>query len=230
MVTYYKVGGCVRDALLGINSKDIDYAVEAESYEAMKEDLLSKGTVIFQERPEFFAIRGRHPEWGPVDFTLCRKEGFYSDNRHPDSVEIGTIYDDLSRRDFTVNAIALPETGTFIDPFHGVDDLMENILRPVGEAEDRFREDPLRMLRAVRFSIVRGFWLSENITSIFENRWDIVKTLETVSIERVYEELKQCFEKSTVDTLRFFRDYPLLKRTVFYDIGLGLTPVIRNDS
>lgn len=224
MINYYKVGGCVRDELLGVRSKDIDFAVEAPSYEAMKEDLLSKGTIIWQERPEFFAIRGKHPEWGPVDFTLCRKEGFYSDNRHPDSVEVGTIYDDLARRDFTVNAIAWKD-GVFIDPHNGTKDLANMHLRCVGNTRDRFEEDPLRILRAVRFHLVRGFALDNEIETQFNN-YDLIHKLLTIPLERVYEEVRKCYDHNSWKTLQFFHKHYLLELAIFDNMGLALTPRI----
>src|SRR5689334_19330699 len=99
-VKLYKVGGYVRDQVLGLKSKDIDYAVEAESYDAMKNHLIEKGAKIYLEQPQYFTIRGKLND-EDADFVLCRKEGKYSDGRRPDTVEIGTIYDDLARRDFT---------------------------------------------------------------------------------------------------------------------------------
>jgi len=223
MITYYKVGGCVRDELLGVRSKDIDFAVEAESYEAMRDDILSQGMVIFQERPEFFSIRARHPILGGVDYTLCRKEGFYSDNRHPDNVEVGTIYDDLARRDFTVNAIAKDENGYFIDPHGGSADLANNVLRCVGNTEQRFNEDPLRILRAVRFHIVRGFTLHRDIDNILYSNVEILNKLRTVSTERIYEELQKCFVHDSWGTLQFFRENFYLEKIIFMD-GIELRP------
>lgn len=225
MVTYYTVGGFVRDEILGVKSKDIDFAVEANSYEEMKEDILQKGMVIFQERPEYFAIRARHPTLGGADFTLCRKDGFYSDNRRPDSVEIGTIYDDLARRDFTINAIAKTEDGEYIDPHQGIIDINRRLLRCVGDTEDRFSEDPLRMLRAIRFHIVRGFNLTQEIDYLLRHS-KFIRLLDTVPVERKYEELKKCFEYDTLETLEFLSDRPYLQIHLFENARLGLEPVI----
>ncbi len=222
MITYYKVGGCVRDEILGIRSKDIDYAVENATYDEMRADILyTRNGTIFQERPEFLSIRARIPETGPADFTLCRIDGFYSDARHPDEVHVGNIYQDLSRRDFTVNAIAKNEaTGEWIDPYNGRIDLEKNLLRCVGNAEDRFTEDPLRLLRAIRFHIVRGFELDAEIYyllghSVFPQK------LYDVTRERIYEELKKCFEHDSWKTLMFFRERPYLEQIIFKN-GLKL--------
>lgn len=223
MIKYYTVGGAVRDELLGIKSKDIDFAVEAESYEAMREDILGNGMTIFQERPEYLAIRARHPIHGGVDFTLCRKDGFYSDSRHPDTVQIGTIYDDLARRDFTVNAIAKTETGHLIDPHGGQKDLTNMVLRAVGTPLDRFTEDPLRLLRAVRFHIVRGFELDEEIKDILFG-YAIVNKLHTVRKERIYEELIRCFEHDSWGTLKFFQEFWMVEQVIFRDIGIRVSP------
>lgn len=219
---YYFVGGYVRDELLGIKSKDIDFAVEAPSYEAMREDILARGAVIFQERPEFLSIRARDPIVGPVDYTVTRKDGFYSDARHPDIVHIGTIYEDLARRDFTINAIARDEaTGEIIDPHCGQRDLVNKLLRTVGKAEDRFTEDPLRVLRAMRFHITKGFDLHEDIREEF---WNI--DLMELPLERIYEELRKCFEFDTHATLQFLHDYFNIEATIFNTMGLKLEPVI----
>ena len=105
-VKYYQVGGSVRDLYLHKTSKyaDIDYAVEAESYEQMRTAVLESGHRICHEKPEFFSLRAVHPLTREVvDYTLCREDGTYSDHRHPDQVQIGTIMTDLSRRDFTIN-------------------------------------------------------------------------------------------------------------------------------
>jgi len=231
MVEYYKVGGYVRDLLLGVKSKDIDYAVEAESYNEMREDLLKKGVRIFQERPKFFSIRGSHPQYGGVDYTLCRKDGFYSDGRRPDSVESGTIYDDLARRDFTINAIALYEGAkegwvAYIDPHKGREDIENMYLQCVGDTYERFTEDPLRILRAVRFHLTKGFILSLDIEEAFADQKLLTKLVETTAIERVYEEVYKCFLYDSWKTLMFFRYHRPLENTVFLDIGLGLSPKI----
>lgn len=223
MVKYYRVGGSVRDSLLGIKSKDIDFAVEATSYQEMIDDLKRQGVFIYQERPEFFAVRGNHPQWGPVDFTLCRTDGFYSDYRHPDSVQIGTIYEDLARRDFTVNAIAIDEDGNYIDPHDGRRDLKDNLLRCVGLTSERFSEDPLRILRAVRFHIVRGFNLDAYITYDLAHSL-VPEGLKTVSKERIYEELNKCFTHDSWKTIQFFHSRPYLEKMLFKEIGIKLAP------
>jgi hypothetical protein len=174
---------------------------------------------VFLEKPEFFTIRAMWNK-GPCDFVLCRKEGAYSDFRHPEKVEIGTILDDLARRDFTVNAIAKDMgTGQIIDPFDGRSDIEKKIIRCVG-GTDRLFEDPLRMLRAIRFSITKGFDVEDEIFSIWSGQlsddavWqggvhDNLRTPElvekfkaSVSSERTREELLRCFEFSTVKTLQ----------------------------
>jgi tRNA nucleotidyltransferase (CCA-adding enzyme) len=141
MIELYEVGGCVRDSLLGIDSKDIDFTVIAPSYEDMREFLTDAGFEIFLETPEYFTIRARFPKvvthdaiptrfvrtkkLPTADFVLARKEGAYSDGRRPDEVQMGTLLDDLSRRDFTMNAMARDRDGRLIDPFGGQQDVKE---------------------------------------------------------------------------------------------------------
>jgi len=143
----YQVGGSVRDILLTPNSipKDIDYAVEAESFEEMRETLIGRGFQIFLEKSEFLIIRAKCPRTNHVyDFSMCREDGVYSDARHPDTVTPCSIYTDLSRRDFTINAIAIDEDNQILDPHKGQEDIDTMTLRCVGVARDRLREDSLR--------------------------------------------------------------------------------------
>ncbi len=145
-ITLYKVGGCVRDKIMGIAPKDIDFTVECSSFAEMEEYIKKEGGVIYQSKPEFLTIRAK--VWGiNADFVCCRQEGNYSDGRRPDEVKIGTILQDLSRRDFSINSIAEKvvdgvDTGEYIDPYNGVGDIAKKIIRCVGKPEDRFNEDP----------------------------------------------------------------------------------------
>lgn len=123
-VKFYQVGGSVRDKIMGIKPHDIDFAIGAESFGAMREAILARGGKIFLEMEKFFTIRANLPELGSADFVLTRKDGSYSDGRRPDGVTVGTILDDLARRDFTMNAIAINvETGDILDPFDGTGDI-----------------------------------------------------------------------------------------------------------
>src|SRR5687768_7510936 len=116
-IQFFQVGGSVRDELLGKQSKDIDYAVEAPSYGAMREAIVERGGEIFQENEAFLTVRAKVPTLGACDYVLCRKDGTYDkDGRRPDFVEVGSLADDLARRDFTVNAMAKAEDGTLVDP------------------------------------------------------------------------------------------------------------------
>lgn len=225
MVKLYRVGGCVRDKILGIKSKDIDFAVEAKSFDEMRNHIISMGGKIFIEKPEYNTIRA-HLNGEDADFVLCRKDGKYSDGRRPDSVEIGTIFDDLARRDFTMNAIAEDvETGELIDPFGGVNDIKENLIRCVGNAKDRFSEDSLRMLRAIRFAITKNFRLDYMIVGMLNDE-EMCAKLQNVSPERIREELNKCFDKSTYQTLAYLHKFEFLEMFCFTR-GLKLTTTMK---
>ena len=211
---FYKVGGCVRDSILGVPSKDVDYAVECSSYEEMKQAIIDRGGVIFLEQPLYNTIRAKLGGEA-ADFVLTRKDGNYSDGRRPDFVEPGTIYDDLSRRDFTMNAIAIDEDGNCIDPYNGREDINKKLIRCVGDPKDRFSEDSLRLLRALRFHITKGFNLNHDIEIAFCYKSSYVDMLDNVSAERIAEELKRCFEYNTLATLDFFNRNLYLQTKVF---------------
>lgn len=206
-IRVFEVGGTIRDAFLGLNNKDRDFAVEAPSFEAMQEWVEAQATKVFLVKPEFLTIRALVPDEvtgkpDARDFVLCRKDGTYSDGRRPDAVEVGTIFDDLARRDFTVNAMAREVlSGNLVDPFGGEKDLDRRVLRCVGSAEERFGEDALRILRALRFSLTKGLTPDEDIQAVFQAAaW--AEHLSKVSVERIGDELDKCFKHDTPATLR----------------------------
>lgn len=184
----YIVGGCVRDSLLKKHPKDWDITTDS---------LPEKTMEIFKARG--FRVVETGLKHGTVtivinkigyEVTTFRIEGDYSDNRHPDYVSYTTsIKEDLSRRDFTVNAMAYNEDSGLIDYFGGTEDLNNKIIKTVGKAEDRFNEDALRMLRAVRFSSQLGFQLDTKdlFTSIKRN----AELIKNISQERIREELSK---------------------------------------
>jgi tRNA nucleotidyltransferase/poly(A) polymerase len=215
MPNFYLVGGAIRDELLGIKSSDNDFAVEANSYSEMRQAIIGKGGQIFLEKPEFFTIRAKVPNLGAADYVLCRKDGSYFDGRRPESVTVGTIYDDLARRDFSSGAIAQNvETGEIIDPFNGVADVKVGVLRCVGNPLDRFHEDGLRILRAFRFKITKGFHFDGGINKFLLNE-DVPSYLKGVSEERIRGELYKMFSFNTLHTLNVFYDYPILMEFLF---------------
>ena len=194
----YPVGGCVRDSLLGMQPDDWDMTTDAppEKVLAIFGDAahptgLRHGTVTV-------VSEGRN-----VEITTMRRDGTYRDNRHPENVMFtDRLEDDLSRRDFTVNAMALALNGTVIDPFGGRSDLRNRILRCVGDARTRFEEDALRILRLLRFAARLGFTVEPQTADAAREKREL---LRTVAAERVYAELNKllCGEYVTEVLLDF---------------------------
>lgn len=236
-VSLYEVGGCVRDALLGIPSKDIDFTVVASGgWQEMQAFLVDGGFTVWLEQPEYLTIRAKFPadyelvsgtnvDGLTADFVLARKEGCYSDGRRPDLVEPGTLEDDLRRRDFTVNAIAKSEDGQIIDLFGGMADLQQRQLRCVGSTEDRFREDSLRALRAIRFVVTKDMTMDESIISALDSDW-LPPLLSSVSVERRREELLRAFKHDTLKTFDLLCRHGRLMRVTCAD-GLWLAPSLK---
>lgn len=224
----YLVGGAVRDEIMGHKSKDLDYTVVLNDderelihqrmqspFDYMANTLVDKGYKIFVETPEHFTIRAQTPDRKETaDFVLARKEGPYSDGRRPDFVEVGTLLDDLSRRDFSINAIAKDTDGPLIDPFNGVQDIQNKIIRAVGDPFARFDEDALRMLRAVRFKVTKGFNLHHDIIQALHNEV-LLRKLALVSDERKREELNKMFKHDTLRSLNVLEAYRDLRDVVF---------------
>lgn len=230
-IRMFRVGGCVRDGLMGIPTKDIDFAVEAPSFEAMAEAVLARCTKVFTDNDgkfvgqDFFTIRGIDPELGAVDFTLCRSDGPSSDGRHPDFVLIGDIWDDLERRDFTVNALAMDDSGNILDPHGGQEDLNRRLLRFVGVPQDRLQEDALRAFRALRFAITKGFSMTEDtILALDEMQRD---DFDAVSTDRIRDEMHKMFATDTPATLSLFLHFQTMLEVAFAR-NIWLRPTTEN--
>lgn len=227
---FFLVGGSVRDSLLGVKAKDQDFVVLANSFDAMREEILSNGGTIFLESPKYLTIRGTLPNYGAADFVLPRSDGVYSDNRRPDSTEIADdLYSDSCRRDCTINAMYKNlETGEILDFHYGRDDLSRGIIRAVGKPEDRIKEDSLRLLRFFRLSITKNFKLDRDLWMCYlysEN----TSLLRNVSAERIREEIYKCFKHDMHKTLRRLtsEDYKYLYEEIFNErTGIWLKPTM----
>ena len=201
----YAVGGCVRDSLLGRVPKDWDITTSAKP-EQVKQ--------IFSRTVDTGILHGTVTvlmEHEAYEVTTYRIDGEYEDGRHPKSVEFtGNLLEDLKRRDFTINAMAYSDRDGLVDAFGGAMDLSAGIIRCVGNPMDRFHEDALRILRAIRFSAQLGFHIEEEtnkaITAIAPN-------MEKVSKERIAVEL----------TKLLLSDYPEQMKAVFES---GIAPYV----
>jgi tRNA nucleotidyltransferase/poly(A) polymerase len=184
----------------------------------MKMEIIKNGGEIFFEKPEYQVIRAKFPTYGAADFALPRKDGNYSDGRHPDSTEIAsTLYEDSCRRDFTINAMYKNiATGEIIDYHEGQEDLKASTIRCVGEAEDRIKEDSLRLLRALRFMVTKDFLIDRELYRCFVYS-EYTRLLQNVSPERIREEMYKCFKHDTVITMAMLMEYNYLRDEVFND-------------
>ena len=177
----FAVGGCVRDTLLGRTPEDWDVTTSARPeavkaiFERTVDTGLQHGTVTVLKNRKGYEV------------TTYRIDGEYHDGRHPDSVEFTPdLLEDLKRRDFTINAMAYSHETGIVDEFGGMEDLKAGIVRCVGRPEDRFTEDALRLLRALRFSAQLGFEIEESTYAAIKT---IAPNLAKVSKERVQAEL-----------------------------------------
>lgn len=201
------VGGAVRDLLMGQTSTDWDIATSAtpdQMLDIFRHDLvipigIKHGTV----RVIFNGLE--------VDMTTYRVDGPYHDGRRPARVSFGSsIHDDLSRRDFTINAIAYHPTRGLIDPFHGLQDVQDRIIRAVGEAKARLMEDTLRMMRAIRFVSVLGFSLDPLLEQTIVR---YASSMDNLPIERLgIEWTKLLAGKKAAHTIAVYM--PVLKATL----------------
>lgn len=176
----YFVGGSVRDTILGLPIHDVDIATSAypeeikEIFNKTVDTGIQHGTVMVLDHGEGYEI------------TTFRTESTYQDFRRPDHVEfVRSLEEDLKRRDFTINALAMTHEGRIIDLFDGLQDLENHIIRAVGEADERFNEDALRMMRAIRFASQLDFSIEEKTTIALKKHASLLKK---IAIERIHIE------------------------------------------
>ena len=190
----YLVGGCVRDYIMGRECDDIDIACSAKPNQL--EEILDRLNIKYIETGIKHGTVTVHYKESCFEVTTFRTDGEYADNRHPEKVSfVSSIDGDLARRDFTVNAIAFNEDKGFVDLYGGRKDIESKTIRAVGDADKRFKEDALRIMRAIRFQSVLGFDIEEDTKkAIFDNR-DLLKN---VSSERIFVELKKLLSGKNV--------------------------------
>lgn len=208
----YAVGGCVRDALLGLTPHDYDLCTNA--LPGQIKEIFSDHTLVLAG--EKHGTVGVVTDGEVVEITTFRTEGDYADNRHPGWVKFETdIEADLSRRDFTVNAMAWSPTRGLADPFGGRQDLENKVLRSVGDGNTRFKEDALRILRGCRFAVRFDLQLEEKT---LQAMYDKAPLLDNIAKERIFDELCKLLPLvKAEDLLRFA---PILKQVI---PELGLT-------
>ena len=207
----YVVGGCVRDLFLKKEPSDWDVATSATPEQIQK--LFASN---FYEN-KFFTVTiltgSKDPHVKEIEVTTFRAEFEYADRRRPGRVEYAkNLTEDLSRRDFTINAIALTQKGKetdIIDPFKGLQDLKAKLIRAVGNPEERFKEDALRMMRAVRFVAVLGFTIEQKTKRAIQKDAGLLKE---ISAERIRDELlKLLMGKKAMEGIEELRELGLLQ-------------------
>jgi len=222
----YVVGGCVRDVLLGKEPEDWDITTSAKPEEIQK--IFPKS---FYEN-KFLTVTvqtgSRKPKLKEIEITTFRSEAKYTDKRHPDEVKFAkTLKEDLARRDFTVNAIAIDlakPSFEIIDPFDGQKDLKNKAIRAVGNAQERFSEDALRMMRAVRFvaTLGEGWKIEEGTGEAIKKN---ALGLGAIAKERIREELmKIIMSERAAEALDTLRQIGLLKYIIpELETGIGVS-------
>lgn len=236
---FYEVGGKIRDEFLGLPNKDVDYvAVPSEElllkftqasdmFNVLDEYLISKNFEIFLRTPDCYTIRAKFPKdheySGVADFVMARKEIGYIPNTRTPIVVPGTLYDDLSRRDATVNALAKDRDGNIIDFFNGLDDLKKGLIKTPLDCKITIEDDPLRIWRYFRFSITKGFTIDEELE--FEMlHYDYELKMCVVSNQRIRDELFKCFKHDTLKTIKLLTKFEKLRDYVFTHTDLWLKP------
>lgn len=192
----YAVGGCVRDALLGRDPQDWDITTNAKPLQVKA---LFRRTIDTGLQHGTVTIMLDHTGY---EVTTYRIDGEYEDGRHPKEVSFtGSLSDDLMRRDFTINAMAYNEAEGLVDLFGGREDLEQGVIRCVGEPKERFTEDALRMMRAIRFSAQLGFSIENHTLAAIQK---LAPTIKKISAERIQTELLKTLTSEHPQTTRLF--------------------------
>ncbi len=199
----FVVGGCVRDIIMGVPPKDFDIATSAtplevkELFEKCIDTGIAHGTVTIVLDKEMYEV------------TTFRIDGEYLDNRKPSNVVYtNDVYEDMLRRDFTINAIGYNDKDGFIDYFDGFKDIENKVIRGVGDPKVRFTEDALRMLRAIRFSSTLNFDIEENTYNAIKEKNYL---LQNISVERIREEFTKTLLSNNNEKIEMLIDTELFK-------------------
>jgi len=224
------VGGWVRDHLLGIINPDIDIATNLKPSQIIE---IFPESIIINENFGTVLVRLKEKNYTEInewEVTTLRSEGNYSDGRRPDNVKFGdNIYEDISRRDFTINAMAVDENGDLIDAYNGQEDLKNNILRCVGKADERLQEDGLRIIRAFIFIGIKKDGLMEFNNELKDAIKNNIGMIKKVSGERIDSELRKIMKNgSGVATLSKMKDFGLLN-TILPNILIKLDVKLCDD-
>lgn len=200
----YIVGGYVRDYLLGIESNDIDICTNARVKELL--DIFADTNATSNEYGSVKIITNS----ANIDITTYRRDVAYNGSRRQVEIEyVDNLIDDIERRDFTINAICLSKEKSIIDLVNGQEDIKNKIIRCVGNPEQRIKEDPLRMLRAVRFATILNFKIEEELYKILKMNRSLI---EQLSLTRIKEELtKILVNKNALKGLEYLRNLGFLK-------------------
>jgi poly(A) polymerase len=239
MPKIFEVGGKVRDELLGLKSKDADFAFVLTEQEAiglsiddafmfMSEWMLAMGFQIFLSKPDCVTIRARFFNSSQTaDFVLAKRELKVMPGNCELKTVPGSLEDDLLRRDFTVNAMAKARSGELIDLFDGQKDLSDKVLRTPIDPRITLADDPLRALRAVRFSVKLGFHLDAELVDALHDP-ALPELMAQVSTDRVREELARSMKIDTWGTLQMLQRLPeALVRGWLDRPGMWLMPTVR---
>lgn len=206
-IDFYLCGGAVRDLHLGKEAKDLDFVMITKmSYDEIVNKINQIGKV-FLAKPEFFTIRCKLDD-EIYDLVLPRGDGYYEDSRHPSEVtRLNNLKDDAKRRDFTMNALYMDKDGYIIDSLNGVSAIKNKVILTCGKPAHRFSEDPLRILRAIRFSIQLGFKIDKNCSDMMIT---LAPFLKKISIDRIREEINKMLLIDPYETINLLEDYYLL--------------------
>ncbi len=220
----YVVGGCVRDVLRGVDPDDWDVTTDAKPEEIQK--IFPKNFYENKFLTVTVQTESKKQKLKEIEVTTFRSEAKYTDKRHPEEIKFAkTLEEDLSRRDFTVNAIAIGIKNKklmVVDPFTGQEDLKNKVIKAVGNPEERFSEDALRMMRAVRFATILNFVIEPKTAEAIKKN---AKNLEEISAERVRDEFfKIVMTERAADGIELLRELKLLKHIVpELEEGYGVT-------
>ena len=239
---FFEVGGCVRDALLGIPTKDVDFAVVApegrfstadEAFEALEGSLADQGFEFFKsnnpDNQKYLTLRGKVPNGhvlanrtSVADFVLARLDGPYSDGRRPDWVKPGTLEDDIFRRDFTVNSLCRDVDGNLIDLVGGQDDVKSRTLRFVGNGAERVAEDGLRVLRGFRFMVTKKLTPDAETWEVLTSQMAAEMLMKT-DLNRVRDELVPMLFADPIASVDLLGNLPSFTKEAMFRDGLHLS-------